>query len=909
MKEFYLLLFVLCASIFCYGQNTISGTITDESDEKLIGATIQIENSVNGTVTDINGLFSMKSSKDFPYNLIVSYTGYEVRKIELTEVPDDLKIVLSEAVETLGEVVVSSASKFDERIVEAPVTIEKVDLLELRNTASIDAYGTLGTLKGVQSNTGSLTFTSINTRGFADMQNWRFVQLLDGMFANAPGLGYPLGGNSGPADIDIASMELIPGANSALYGANAFNGLLTINTKDPFYYQGLSAYVKSGVTVQEAGGTNPLTDFGFRYAKSFNDKFAFKINFGYFTATDWTSNDESFYINTARSLNPEPFLNIPRNDPNFDATNVYGDEVQASVDLDGGGTTFTPINRTGIAEADIVDYSIQVLKADASLHYRITDDIEASFSYRFIESDAVLRHTTIYPLVNLRQTFANFGLKGSNWDLRAYNSTEDAGDSYAMLVTGAFIEQGRKSNEDWAVDYGAAFRGEVSGIAAGNHDAARAHADADMPGVDSPEFQALRSATLDNPDLTTGGSKFIDNTSFFSVEGNYDFTPHFNDIFSLQAGGNYRKYNLDSEGQLFNDGPFGFGEPIPVDEFGAYVQAGKKFLDDRIHLRASMRFDKHQDYDAAFTPRVSLVAGLDEKKNHNLRASFQRGFRNPAPLEGYINLDVGGAILIGAAENNINNYSYERPDGAVADGGDVFGNLVTLGSFLQFAGGGFMDPSVLVPANLPFLTQEKNVTFEIGYKGIIGKKLLLDLNYYSTTYENLLTRVVTFSPDASRVYSVSTNLNDEDDVTSNGFGFGLEYLIGKGYKAGLNYTYTSFNADDAVANNPGFLISFNTPNNRINFSFSNNNVNNSNFGFNIKFKAWDEYTWQSPFGAGPIDAASNVDLALTYRLPKIQSMIKLGASNLLNQEYRTVYGGPNIGSVYYLSWTYDQMFR
>jgi outer membrane receptor protein involved in Fe transport len=889
---------------FLNAQTTVSGTITSDSGEPLIGANLLVKGTISGTITDIDGKFTLTTAKVPPFTLQISYTGFVNQDVEVSQDNQNLEIILKEAAETLGEVVVSAASRVDEKFIEAPVTIEKVDLQELRTTPTFDAYSSLNSLKGVQASTGSLTFTSVNTRGFADMQNWRFVQLIDGMDASAPGLNYPLGGASGPADIDIASIELVPGANSALYGANAFNGLLTINTKSPFFYQGVSAYVKGGVTVQDAGGTNPLTDIGFRYAKSFNDKFAFKINFGLLNATDWTANDESYYINGSRALagNPDQFLSIPRNNPNFDAVNVYGDEVQAQVDLDGSGMT-TAINRTGIKEEDIVDYDITSIKADASLHYRITDNIEASYGYRFIQSDAILRHTTIYPLVKFNTQFHRFELKGSNWNLKAFNSREDAKESYAMLVTGAFIEQGRKSNENWAADYGAAFRGEVSGVTGGSHDAARLHADRDMPAVDSDAFQALRTATLTNPNLATGGSQFIDHSNLFSVDGNYDITP-IADILDVKIGANYRKFTLDSEGNLFNDGPTGFMEPIPVEEYGAYAQLGKKLLNDRLHLRGSLRYDKHQDFEGKVTPRISAVLGLDKNKLHNLRASYQTGFRNPSAQEGYINLDIGAAVLLGGIKNNVENLNFPGLGGATVPGLDLHKGLVTLASFGAFRATG--DPSVLQPANLDFLVQEKNTTFEVGYKGIIANKLLVDLNYYNTTYEDLVVRITTVSPQAGRAFAVYTNI--DDDVTSNGVGLGLNYLIGKGYKAGFNYTYTSFDAEEATRNNPGFLPSFNTPENRFNISFSGSDIANSNIGFNLKLRSWDAYTWQSPFGAGAIDAKAIVDLAVTYKLKNLQSMIKLGASNLLNNGYKTVYGGPEVGSIYYISWTYDQMF-
>ena len=893
---------LLLSSAFLMAQTTVSGVITDNSSEPLIGVNILVLGTVSGTITDFDGNFELTTSKEVPLTLEISYTGFSSKQVEITQSGQRLELTLEEASETLGEVVVSAASKVDESIMEAPVTIEKIDLRELRTTPSFDAYGALSSAKGVQTNNGSLTLNSINTRGFADMQNWRFVQLIDGMDAQAPGLNYPLSGNSGPADIDIASLELVPGANSALYGANAFNGLLVLKTKNPFFYQGLSAYVKGGVTVQDAGGTNPLTDIGLRYAKSFNDKFAFKVNFGLLNGTDWTANDDSYYINLARSANPDPFLSLPRNDPNFDAVHVYGDEVQAQVDLDGSGTT-TPINRTGIKEADLVDYNTQLLKADGALHYRINDNIEASYAYRYIRGDAILRHTTTYPFVDFTQQFHRIELNGNNWNIRWFNSAEDAGDTYAMLNTGRFVETGRKSNEAWGTDYGAAFRGEVSDITAGNHDAAREYADRDMPAIGSDIFNRLRSETLANTNFATGGSKFIEKSSISYVGANYSFAS-LADVLDLQIGGNYRVNKLNSLGRLFNDGELGFNEPIPLDEFGFYVQAGKKLWNDRLHLRGSLRYDKHQDYDGKVTPRLSAVVGLDEEKTHNLRASYQTGFRNPGGQEGYINLDIGSAILLGGVPNNINNYKYQRPDGNVVNGPELFEGLITLGSYLAFLGSG--DPSVFVPANLNYLVQEKNTTYEIGYKGLVGKKLFIDANYYNTSYQDLIVRVTTVSPTAGRVYAVYTNI--EDDVTSNGFGLGLDYLIGKGFKAGFNYTYTSFDAEEAVKNQPGFLPSFNTPENRFNISFSGSNVGNSNIGFNLKLRQWDAYTWQSPFGAGDIEGKAIVDLALTYKLTNIQSMIKLGASNLLNNEYNTVYGGPKVGSIYYISWTYDQMF-
>jgi outer membrane receptor protein involved in Fe transport len=208
---------------------------------------------------------------------------------------------------------------------------------------------------------------------------------------------------------------------------------------------------------------------------------------------------------------------------------------------------------------------------------------------------------------------------------------------------------------------------------------------------------------------------------------------------------------------------------------------------------------------------------------------------------------------------------------------------------------------------LPAIKQEQNTTWEIGYKGFFANRLFVDLNYYHTKYQDLVVRITTFSLEAKRAFAVYTNIAEK--VTSSGFGVGLDYLIGRGFKVGFNYTNTTFDATSAIKKSPGFLPSFNTPKNRCNASFSGNDIVKTNFGFDIKYRYWDSYTWQSPFGAGTISSKGIVDLALSYRVKKLQSMIKLGASNLFNNEYNTVYGGPKIGSIYYFGWTFDQAFR
>lgn len=889
-------------------QSIINGSVKDaESSEPLIGASIIVEGRMMGTTTDLDGNYTLITSDIPVFSIEVSLVGYEKRTIKIIANDQEAHVTLEPAT-VQGKEVVVSASRIKESILRSPVTIERMDVLEIRSTPSASAYAALANLKGVQMNTSSLTFSSVNTRGFADIQNWRFIQLVDGVEMNAPGLNYSVGALSAPSDIEVSSIELVPGAGSALYGANAFNGMLNIYTKSPFYYQGLSLELKGGGTFQSSSGANPFGELNIRYAKAFSNKFAFTVSASALMAKDWTADSEEYHITNELVVAgaADQLSNLPRNHPNFNAVHRYGDEIEVPVHL--GNGVIQKINRTGLAESDIVDYNQQLFKINASLHYRITEKLEVNYNFRMMYGDAILRHTTTYPMVNLFQQVHKLEFKGANFFARAYYSLENSGDSYFMLGTGAFIQEGLKSSTQWSLDYGAAFRGEVADIQGDSHDAARVYADRDIADKDSDLFKQLRDTTLSSPDFATGGSRVVDRTSFVHGEVNYDFSKHW-ELIPIQIGGSFRRYNLISEGWFFNDGPNGFDKPIGVIEYGVYVQASKSFFKDILALKASARLDKNQNFQFRVTPRASAVIAWGKKRNHNFRMSYQTGFRNPGTQENYFALDVSQAVILGGSEDNLNNYNYITksinpvtlsPVGTVISGQQIFENLYTLASAFQFSQ--TFNLADLDPLKLNYLKQEAITTFELGYKSLILNKLFLDVNGYYNIYKNFVTRTNGYNLETGRVFSIYTNV--EEEITSIGAGFAIDYVLPLNFKIGANYSFAMFNADKALANNPEFIPSFNTPQHRVNLSFSNRKVWKG-IGFNVKYRWADKYLWQSPFGQGIVPMSHVVDAAIFYRVPIFPMQIKIGATNITNQEYVQVYGGPKVGTQAFISLTYD----
>ncbi|MDX2246480.1 MAG: TonB-dependent receptor [Bacteroidia bacterium] len=886
-----------------YAQHTIRGVVLDESsNESVIGATVNIKDQPVGTVTDYEGLFSLTTDLNFPLTLEVSSFDF-ITTYLIVEAETELLSVTLRPENTFSDEVVVSASRIEEKILESPVSIEKFTLMKIRETPGSDVFASMAGFKGIQINTSSLTFTSINTRGFADAQNWRFIQYVDGMDINSPGLNYSFGNLLGPTELDLRNIEVVPGPGSALYGPNAFNGLLVMNSKNPFEYQGISAQVKGGITVQKAAGNNPFGEFTLRYGKMINERWAFKFNVNYLTATDWGANDESWHITQQNVAQKDPLLQRPRSHPNFNAVNVYGDEIVVPVYITPDSAI--QVNRSGIAESEILDYGVNNFKLNGSLHFRPQKNVEAVYDVRFFQADAILRHTTVYPMRDIRQLIQKLEVKGEDFNVKAYYSYEDANKSYALLGTGAFIQEGLKSSARWSGDYGAAYRGEVPGISAGDHAAARLFADRDIPGSESENFQKLRNASLSNPDVLTGGSRFIDKSSMLHVEANYDFRGKIA-FFDLQEGISYRQYFLNSEGNLFNDGELGFNGIIAVQEYGAYAQASKNLLNDHLAFRSSLRIDKNQNFEARVSPRASAVVSLGKERQHNFRLSGQTGFRNPATQETYIALDIGSAIILGGTQDNINHYNYNLGENKIVNGRDIHQQFVTTASVAKFLAEGANNPSLLVPSRLDYLRQEQITTFELGYRGLWKQKLLIDANVYYNTYQDFVTRTLAYSLLVNRAFAVYTNVPDK--ITSYGAGLQLEYIFPRGYRVWGNYTYTTFDAEEAMKNNPGFFPAFNTPQNRFNLNVSNRDVFKG-IGFSAAFRWSDSYLWQSPFGQGEIPAYNVVDAAVSYRITAVKSTLKIGAANLLNQEYKQIYGGPAIGAQYYMSFTFDELLN
>ena len=926
------LVFVLLVASLGVAQNKIIGVVLDaDTNDPIIGANVILQGTTIGTITDWDGSFEFSTDQNFPLTLEVSYIGYNdvlvpmesEKRLTLTMEENSVMI---DAIEVKG-------SRIADKQKESPLTIESLDLIAIKETPAADFYDGLGSLKGVDLTAASLGFKVVNTRGFNSTSPVRSLQIIDGLDNQAPGLNFSLGNFLGTSELDVNKVELIVGASSAFYGPNAFNGVINMETRDPFFHTGLSAMVKYG--------ERNLLKTAVRFADAIKNKndesvFAYKLNLEYLKADDWH----------ADNYDPVDDSRVDTDNPGrYDAVNIYGDEYQRSNDF-----SQFPINsnpgqgiwyRTGYREIDLVDYDTRNLKANAGFHFRTNPGMKDQ-SPEIVVGTSYGSGTTVYQGDN------RFSLKGikflqnkiefrkkNKFFLRAYSTRTGAGDSYDPYFTALQLQENAKDNKEWSIDYGDYWLSDVvpqidaddsfpklvvnidsitgaittsfdidaaNQWLTDNHDQLiRWHSEAEgfangagqgssqavpffEPGTQrfEDEFNRITQSLR-----TDGGTKFYDNSSLYHVHGEYIFTPTWMD--KITVGSNYRWYRPESLGTVFSDTA---GIVIKNEEVGFYSGFEKSFANNKLKAQAAIRADKNKNFDWLYSPAASLV--YTPSPNNFLRVSFSSAIRNPTLADQYLFLDVGRATLAG----NLNGAS----------------NLITVESLIDYFN--TQNSDTLIYFDIDPIKPEEVKTFELGFRTTLAGKIYLDAGYYYSIYDNFIGYKIGVDAEfddlgfpIGPVEAFRYSANSDQTVTTQGFSIGFNYYLADNYTINGNYSWNKLitEVDDDI------IPAFNTPEHKYNIGFGGRKLQFGairNVGFNINYKWIEGFIFEgSPQFTGFVPSYDLLDAQINFGLPKINSTLKIGASNVLDSKNFQTFGGPRIGRLAYISFTYEPFIR
>ncbi len=940
------------------GSYVITGKITDDQGHALDGVSVQVLETQFGAVSDSTGGFKLVANKTFPFVIRFSIVGFSPKEIVIRSLNEKISVQLFSQSMIANEVVVT-ASRTSEKLLRSPVTIEKLDIRALKESPAPSFYDALGNLKGIQLTTSSLTFKIPNARGFNIPNNFRFMQMVDGVDMQAATLGVPLGNAIGPTELDIASVEVTPGAASALYGMNAINGMANLITKNPFAYQGLSLYQRTGVNHVDGidHGASVLTETAIRYAKAFGSKFAFKVNVSYLRGTDWISNSKNDQNgNDKNTANPSFQELNGSNNPAYDGWNKYGDENNNAVTLSGvsyqGANRTFLVRRTGYWEKDLVNPKVDNLKADLALHYRFNPSLELIYGYRIGKMDGIFQRGNKVQLDNVVVQNHQLALKGKNFAVHSYASIENTGDSYNLKPLADNLDLTHLGNNAWRDVFKASLQNELNngaGLAAAMQ-TARAVADKGRAEPGTAAFEQLKNTItgINNWDHAnagiagapaTGGAWLKQRSRMYHTDVQWDLSEKVK-WFNLLVGGDVRIYEVIPDGNNFVDfsrpvnernkpvevngkvpDSSDFGKNVYYKKYGFFAQATKTFFNERLKVFASLRFDHNLEFKPKFNPRAAVVYSPTE--NHNFRFAVQNGFRFPALFEALSFVNNGNVRRVGGLSyineglgyldnsytlNSVNNFN-------AAVNSDVTAGMTARDAAIK-------NRDLLEVTNLAATQPEKIVSFEAGYKGVyLDGRLFIDLDLYHNTYTGFLGQVEVAVPadgkigsDESVIDMLASNrskqtryrvfTNAKNTYRNYGSALAATYRFYKKFSVSGNVSYNDIKT---AGNADIFVTAFNTPKWSVNLSAGNREVL-PNIGFNIVWKWQSAFLWESPLANGTVPAFQTVDAQVTWRVPAYKASLKLGASNLFNHRYIQYAAGPTIGGLYYATLIFDGLF-
>ena len=905
---------------FCIQLNAqINGSVVDDKNEPIIGASVRVlingELSNVGTVTDFDGKWSLEIY-NFPVQVEVNSMGYSSQR-KLIENSSSVIIRLRPDRNVLKEVSVVQ-QRLSEQQEKSALTVESMDALAIKESPSVSFYDHLGTLKGVDLTSASIGFKIINTRGFNSTSPVRSLQLIDGVDNQSPGLNFSLGNFLGAPDLDIVSVDVIAGASTAFYGPSAFNGVISMTTKDPFDFTGISSSLKVG--------ERNLTEFSVRWAAKVNEKFAYKINLFALKADDWEAgNMTATDISADNELNPG----------GYDAVNRYGDEEYWDA---GGDVKGYPglgrFYRPGIEERHLVDYDTENIKLTTALHYKFNDKVRGIYAMNFGAGTTVYQGDNRYSLKDILflQNRLELREETGKWFIRAYSTHEDAGNSYDAYFTALRMQDSIVPNQFYSNQYrtmwyifnrpqvralpdfpsntlsNSDFEAEMQQVIANNRDffnqlhdttntivmnymeAVYGYSVVNYLKPGTAEFDQLKGHITSSL-FTEGGSRFYDKSALYHTQGERRFDT---EAGQFRVGGNVRIYTPNSAGTIFSDTS---GVVIRNYEGGIYGGWEQFYMDERLKASVTARLDKNQNFQPLLSPAASVVYKANE--NNTLRFSVSSAIRNPTLADQYLYYNVGRAVLLG----NLNG----------------FDSLVTLDNIVEYLGKpgadrlthdfGYFDIDAIRP--------ERVRTAEVGWRATLFDRVFVDANYYYSNYNDFIGYVIgakivegTTAIDRLKevqVYRVAANATEQ--VTTQGFSIGLNTFLGDYQSLSGNYSWNKLTSD---VNDP-IVPAFNTPEHKFNVGWNLRNYplkkkKEMLLGAGVNYKWIEGFLFEgSPQFTGSISSYGLVDaqcsLTKDYLINNTETTItyKIGSSNALNNQVYQVFGGPLVGRLAYLS--------
>ena len=288
MRVLYVCLLVLWStcSVIAQDLGSLTGSVQDETGEALFAANVTVKGptieGVRGGITNEQGIYLIDRLPPGIYEITISYIGYETliaTGVEIRageSITRDFKLI---AVALIGQQVVVSASRKQEKALDAPASIATVDAAEIRDRAVLSPTEHIKSLPGVDFSKTGISQSNVVVRGFNNVFSGALLTLVDNRIARVPSLRFNAFDMIPVTGEDIERIEVVLGPGSALYGPNSSSGVMHIITRSPFGSE--------GNTISISGGERSVRKISLRHASSLNNKIGIKISGVHSSAHDW----------------------------------------------------------------------------------------------------------------------------------------------------------------------------------------------------------------------------------------------------------------------------------------------------------------------------------------------------------------------------------------------------------------------------------------------------------------------------------------------------------------------------------------------------------------------------------------------------------------------------------------------
>jgi outer membrane receptor for ferrienterochelin and colicins len=595
--------------------------------------------------------------------------------------------------------IVVSASKRPEKALNAPARVEVVGERSVDERPAVSMTEHLRNVPGVDIATTGVQSSNVVARGFNNIFSGSLHFLTDNRIAGVPSLRVNLLHFVPTTNEDVARMEVVLGPGAALYGPNTANGILHIITKSPLDDPETSLSI--------SGGSQDVVHGVFRTAHRVGENFGLKLSGQYFTATEFP------YTDPAEIGEQQKFASSP----------FFRAELMRAAGISEAEAN-TRIARIGQREDDAERWS-----AEARADWRITPELTTIFSAGTSTEVSGVELTGL-GAAQARDWRSTYYQARTNWNrlfAQLYLNTSDAGETF-LLRNGAPIQ--------------------------------------------------------DESRLLVGQ---IQHSTQLAARQNFTYGADYQLTTPITNGTINGLYEDEDETR----------------ELGAYLQS-ETSLSDRFELTLAGRVDTHSALpDPVFSPRAALV--FKPQENQAFRVSFNRAFSTPSSLNQF--LDLGSPLPgVDPASRALSQLGYSlRVQGTgstgfrfrQANGGYLMRSPFSpqLGALLPASAAPFFPAAVAVvakvaaargqplPASLVaylsslrptpaqigtnFFNPVNNATgsladlqlddvdpirestsntFEVGYKGILGTRLLLAADVWHSRRENLVTPLTIQTP-------------------------------------------------------------------------------------------------------------------------------------------------------------------